>query len=85
MKGNCAMIPDNNKTADGSAADIRSLEVDSDVNNDPNREALLDQSFQSFYENIKQQVRAKEDITNVPGESVFDAAVRLDEVTEEAE
>ncbi|WP_281937451.1 hypothetical protein [Paenibacillus tyrfis] len=79
------MIPDNNKTADGSAADIRSLEVDSDVNNDPNREALLDQSFQSFYENIKQQVRAKEDITNVPGESVFDAAVRLDEVTEEAE
>ncbi|MFB0843474.1 hypothetical protein [Paenibacillus oleatilyticus] len=79
------MTPDNNNTADGSTADIRSLEVDSDVNNDPNREALLDQSFQSFYENIKQQVRAKEDITNVPGESAFDAAIGMDEVTEEAE
>ncbi|WP_204343659.1 hypothetical protein [Paenibacillus elgii] len=79
------VTPDNNKTADENAADIRSLEVDSDVNNDPNREALLDQSFQSFYENIKQQVRAKEDITNVPGESVFDAAVGMDEVTEEEE
>ncbi|MCP1308077.1 hypothetical protein [Paenibacillus tyrfis] len=79
------VTPDKNKKADENAADIRSLEVDSDVNNDPNREALLDQSFQSFYENIKQQVRAKEDITNVPGESVFDAAVGLDEVTEEEE
>ncbi|KPV55635.1 hypothetical protein QJ48_32230 [Paenibacillus sp. A3] len=77
------MTPDNNKTADGSAADIRSLEVDSDVNDDPNREALLDQSFQSFYENIKRQVRAKEDITNVPGESVFDAAIGMDEEPEE--
>lgn len=79
------MTPDHNKTADGSAEDNQSMEVDSDVNDDPNREALLDQSFQSFYENIKQQVRAKEDLTNVPGESVFDAAVGMDEVTEEEE
>ncbi|MDO3676849.1 hypothetical protein [Paenibacillus ehimensis] len=79
------MTPDHIKTADGSAEDNRSMEVDSDVNDDPNREALLDQSFQSFYENIKRQVRAKEDLTNVPGESVFDAAVGMDEVTEEEE
>ncbi|MCP3775525.1 hypothetical protein NLX71_19830 [Paenibacillus sp. MZ04-78.2] len=79
------MTPDHNKTADESAGDIRSLEVDSDVNDDPNREAQLDQSFQSFYENIKRQVRAKEEITNVPGESVFDAAVGMDEEAEEAQ
>lgn len=79
------MTPDDNKTANGSALDNHNMEVDSDVNDDPNREALLDQSFQSFYENIKQQVRAKEDISNVPGESVFDAAVGMDEVTEEEE
>ncbi|KEQ23169.1 hypothetical protein [Paenibacillus tyrfis] len=79
------MTPDTNKTADEDAPDFRSLEVDSDVNNDPNREALLDQSFQSFYENIQQQVRAKEDITNVPGESVFDAAIGMDKEPEEEE
>lgn len=61
----------------GVTSDMR--ELDSDVNEDANREALLDESLQQFYEQTKRQVRQKHELTNVPGPSVFDAAIGLDE------
>jgi hypothetical protein len=54
------------------------MEVDSDVNEDPNRESLLDRSMVDFTENIRQVIRQKNLITNVPEPSVFDAAVEID-------
>ncbi|MNP48012.1 hypothetical protein D3C76_1421020 [compost metagenome] len=57
----------------------REIEVDSDINEDPNREDLLDDSFEAWYSNIKETVRRKLELTNVPKESVFDATVSLDE------
>ncbi|WP_309119330.1 hypothetical protein [Paenibacillus sp.] len=57
----------------------RELEVDSDSNEDPNRENLLDDSFEAWYDNIKETAGRKLELTNVPKENVFDAAVRLDE------
>jgi len=55
------------------------IEVDSDVNEDRDREKQLDDSFQAWYENIDEQVKRKFDLTNVPEANVFDAAVNLDE------
>jgi hypothetical protein len=49
-------------------------EVDSDVNEDPKREIMLDRSLDDFMDMIKDQVRRKHDITNVPLDSVFEAA-----------
>jgi hypothetical protein len=49
-----------------------------DVNEDPNRESLLDRSMVDFTENIRQVIRQKNLITNVPEPSVFDAAVEID-------
>lgn len=59
------------------------MEVDSDVNEDRNREALLDQSLDDFCESVERGIREKEAMTNVPAPSVFDVAVELDEVPEE--
>jgi len=55
------------------------IEVDSDVNEDRNREEQLDDSFEAWYGNIGDQVRKKLDLTNVPQASVFDSAVDTDE------
>ncbi|PZD96845.1 hypothetical protein DNH61_06510 [Paenibacillus sambharensis] len=55
------------------------LEVDSDVNTDPNREQQLDDSFEAWYENISDQVKQKADLANVPQANVFDSAVNLEE------
>jgi hypothetical protein len=57
----------------------RELEVDSDINEDPNREDLLDDSFEAWYGNIKETVKRELELTNVPEENVFDTAVSLDE------
>lgn len=54
------------------------IEVDSDVNEDRNREEQLDDSFEAWYGNINDQVKRKLDLTNVPQDSVFDSAVGLD-------
>ena len=54
------------------------LEVDSDVNDDPNRERQLDDSFQYWYRNVGYWVQQKEDMAQVPKENVFDAAADLD-------
>jgi hypothetical protein len=54
------------------------IEVDSDVNEDRNREQQLDDSFQYWYRNVGYWVQQKEDITQVPQENVFDAAVEMD-------
>lgn len=59
------------------------IEVDSDVNDDPNREQQLDDSFQSWYNNIEYWVRQKKDITQVPGENVFDAAIQMEDGSKE--
>ncbi|QYR19376.1 hypothetical protein KZ483_15715 [Paenibacillus sp. sptzw28] len=49
-------------------------EVDSDVNEDPKREIMLDRSLDDFMNMTREQVRRKHDITNVPLDSVFEAA-----------
>ncbi|MBD0384439.1 hypothetical protein ICC18_30830 [Paenibacillus sp. WST5] len=56
----------------------KELEVDSDVNEDRNREQQLDASFQDWYRNIGYWVQQKEDMTQVPKASVFDAAADTD-------
>jgi hypothetical protein len=55
------------------------IEVDSDVNEDRNREEQLDDSFEAWYGNINHQVKQKLDLTSVPQDSVFDSAVGMDE------
>lgn len=55
------------------------IEVDSDVNEDRNREEQLDDSFEAWYGNIGDQVKRKLDLTNVPQANVFDSAVDLEE------
>ncbi|WP_216628243.1 hypothetical protein [Paenibacillus germinis] len=57
---------------------VEGLEVDSDVNEDRNRELQLDDSFQYWYRNVGYWVQQKEDITQVPKENVFDAAAEMD-------
>lgn len=47
-------------------------EVDSDVNEDRNREQQLDDSFQDWYRNIGYWVQQKDDMTQVPKSNVFD-------------
>ncbi|CAN7538438.1 hypothetical protein [Paenibacillus sp. LjRoot56] len=54
------------------------IEVDSDVNEDPNREQQLDASFQDWYRNIGYWVHQKEDMTQVSKANVFDAAADMD-------
>ncbi|SDN68492.1 hypothetical protein SAMN04487897_10476 [Paenibacillus sp. yr247] len=54
------------------------MEVDSDVNEDRNREQQLDASFQYWYRNVGYWVQQKEDMTKVPKANVFEAAADLD-------
>lgn len=49
-------------------------EVDSDVNEDRGREELLDRSLDDFLGSVEDSVRSKHALTNVPGDSVFEAA-----------
>jgi len=53
-------------------------EVDSDVNEDWNRERQLDQSFEEWYAQMKKQILQQEKITRVPIENAFEAAVEED-------
>jgi len=55
------------------------LEAASDVNEDRNREEQLDDSFEAWYGNIRDQVKQKLDLTNVPQANGFDSAVSLEE------
>ncbi|MGO4271664.1 hypothetical protein AB4Z22_17765 [Paenibacillus sp. TAF58] len=55
------------------------IEVDSDVNEDRNREQQLDASFQYWYRNIGYWVQQKEALTQVPKRNVFDAAADMDD------
>lgn len=56
------------------------LEVDSDVNEDRNREQqLLDDSFQDWYRNIGYLMQQKDDITQVPKANGFDAFPDIDD------
>ena len=55
------------------------IDFDSDRNEDPNREELLDDSFEAWYNDIGRTVQRKLELTNVPGENVFDAAVQMEE------
>ncbi|NGM84153.1 hypothetical protein G5B47_17190 [Paenibacillus sp. 7124] len=57
----------------------KKIEVDSDVNEDRNREVQLDDSFEDWYGNINYQVKQRLDLTKVPQDSVFDSAVDMDE------
>jgi hypothetical protein len=57
---------------------MEEIEVDSDVNEDRNREQQLDASFQDWYRNIGYWVQQKENMTNVPKANVFDAAADMD-------
>ncbi|WP_433616398.1 hypothetical protein [Paenibacillus cellulositrophicus] len=49
----------------------KEMEVDSDVNEDSNREQQLDDSFQDWYRN-GYWVQQKENMTQVPKSNVFD-------------
>ncbi|WP_054024471.1 hypothetical protein [Bacillus sp. FJAT-28004] len=53
-------------------------EVDSDVNEDRNREQQLDDSFQEWYRNIEYWVQQKDDLTQVPKSNVFDDLPDID-------
>ncbi|GIO29279.1 MULTISPECIES: hypothetical protein [Paenibacillus] len=57
----------------------KKLEVDSDVNEDRNREEQLDDSFEAWYGNINYQLKQKLDLTSVPQDSVLDSAVVMGE------
>lgn len=47
--------------------------------NDADREQQLDvASFQDWYSNIEAWVKQQEDMTQVPKENVFDAAINMD-------
>jgi hypothetical protein len=61
---------------DGGLGEI--IEVDSDVNEDRNREQQLDASFQDWYRNIGYWVQQKEDMTQIPKANVFEAAADMD-------
>jgi hypothetical protein len=53
-------------------------ELDSDVNEDRNREQQLDQSFEEWYAQMENQIHQQEGITRVPNENVFEAAEDMD-------
>ncbi|MFD1956618.1 hypothetical protein ACFSL6_21145 [Paenibacillus thailandensis] len=55
------------------------IEVDSDVNEDRNREERLDDSFEAWYGKMGEQIKQKMELTNVPKDNVFDAAEDLEE------
>ncbi|MFD0697543.1 hypothetical protein ACFQZT_26045 [Paenibacillus sp. GCM10027628] len=54
------------------------MEVDSDVNEDDNRERQLDDSFADWYRNVGYWVQQKEELTQVPKANVFEAASEMD-------
>ncbi|WP_373229860.1 hypothetical protein [Cohnella sp.] len=54
-------------------------EMDSDVNEDRNREWQLDQSFEEWYAQMEDQFQQQEGITRVPTQNVFEAAEQMDD------
>jgi hypothetical protein len=54
-------------------------EMDSDVNEDRNREQQLDQSFEEWYAQMENQIHQQEGITRIPNENVFEVAEEMDE------
>jgi len=56
------------------------MEVDSDVNEDDNRERQLDDSFEDWYRNVGYWVQQKEELTQVPKANVFEVASEMDAV-----
>jgi len=54
------------------------MEMDSDVNEDSNREWQLDQSFEEWYAKMENQIHRQEGITRVPIQNVFEAAEDMD-------
>ncbi|MFC5452344.1 hypothetical protein [Paenibacillus aestuarii] len=59
--------------------DDNKIEVDSDVNEDHNREEQLDDSFEAWLGSIGAQGKKKLDLTNVPQANVYDYIVDMDE------
>lgn len=57
---------------------VNGMEMDSDVNEDSNREQQLDESFEEWYEQMEVQINQQEEITRVPQGNVFEAAEELD-------
>ncbi|CAM3629932.1 hypothetical protein COLU111180_00090 [Cohnella lubricantis] len=56
------------------------LEFDSDRNEDPGREAQLDQSYDEWYRAMKKQIREAEEMTKVPwSENVYAADEELED------
>jgi hypothetical protein len=55
------------------------MELDSDVNEDRNREQQLDRSFDDWLANIEKQTDQQDEITQVPHDNVFDVAENMDE------
>lgn len=49
------------------------IEVDSDVNEDADREVQLDESFEAWYRTMDQQIRQKDELTNIPAENVYES------------
>lgn len=78
-----AAFDDSEDRKDGVNKDVYGVlreetEVDSDVNEDRNREQQLDDSFQDWYRNIGFWAQQKEDMTKVPKSNVFDASPETD-------
>lgn len=76
-------LNDSEDRKDGGNMDVYGVlreetEVDSDVNEDCNREQQLDDSFQDWYRNIGYWVQQKEDMTQVPKSDVFDDSPDID-------
>lgn len=53
--------------------------MDSDVNEDSNRERQLDESYDEWYAQMEKQINQQEEITRVPSQNVFEAAEGMDE------
>jgi hypothetical protein len=53
-------------------------EIDSDANQDRNREQQLDESFEAWYEQMENQIHQQEGITRVADRNVFEAADDMD-------
>ncbi|MBB6677140.1 hypothetical protein H4Q31_07350 [Cohnella lubricantis] len=59
---------------------VDELEFDSDRNEDPGREAQLDQSYDEWYRAMKKQIREAEEMTKVPwSENVYAADEELED------
>ncbi len=58
---------------------MKEWETDSDGNEDGGREKLLDDSYETWYRAMEQQIKQAEEMTRVPQTNVFEAALDRDE------